>query len=350
MSRMDRLHIIFGAFGIVLGLPPWIFYMRSLFHKGSNAEEHADWTVGTAFLAQNVCLILLLLLFSVRCYNQYRTWARRYEVLKNRYSFILGVFSTAFHNLTHMKRDLLLSKHHPRREIGAEKPRDVLQNYCDDIKGVFEALFSDRFLKFNVTIKAINSRVENGDFTVVALARDRIKSRADNHEARHSASYQVLQNTAFHELLKVSPPWFYSDDLEALARDGRYENTSPDWRLRYNATMVVPIRKNAIRGDHRFELVGYIGVDTVLKEGDARVFSMERGGPQRELIDFLLGYADSLYAILTGASVVGPDGIQGPNGNSVINQENFAFINEIHRCYLETALPGADGRADRARV
>ncbi len=320
-TKLDRLHIGLAVAGVVLGLPPFIYYI-GVFTAGK--EKQPDWPVGLAFLCLIGILILVLALFAARFYALYRIWRRQYESLESRFSRTLATFAKLFHNLPHLKRDLLTSKDLPVRDIAPMPTVETLISYCDDIKVGLEYLFHSAGLKFNVAIKAIAEvNQDRTQFEAFAIARNRQMIQADSYKVDNSRPHSVLQNTAFKSLLEVKPPVFACDDLRKLQT---YQNTSPDWFERYDATIVIPIRKNAVAGKDSFELVGYIGVDTFTNGNGRSVFCHLNGNPREDIVDFLLGYGDSIYAILTRARVVGDQGIFAPFNSKRSAQCHSAMI------------------------
>lgn len=335
--QVERLHIFLGVLGVVLGIPPFFYYLNVF---TATNESHSTFPAGIAYLTQSIVLLIFLMVCSMRLYWNCKHFQAKHEALEQRFTRTLAQFAKFFHTLPHIKRDLLTNKTDPARSIEVKAVTNGLIDYCDDIKHGFECLFHDTGKPFSVTIKAIGE-ITNNDMKVVVLARDKIATRADSHRVDNRLSHSVKENTAFLQLLGVRPPVFACDDLvtKSSAGAGGYLNTSPNWRERYNATMVVPIRKNHVGPDGLFEIVGYIGVDTMLQNpGVDQVFCHGQEKPREDIMDFLLGYADSLYGILTRGRIVGEAGLLAPMGYSVVNPENIPVIQDLHKEFLNRCV------------
>jgi hypothetical protein len=144
----------------------------------------------------------------------------------------------------------------------------------------------------------------------------------------------VFGNTAFETLASSDQTDFCDDDLKHR-KD--YKNTSSDWEGRYNATLVVPIRRNHIEKGEIFELVGFVGIDCMKPPDCAPVFCRENRA-RLELKDILLGYADNIYGILKRGTTY-----SGPNtaipGDYRVDIRNLEFVSSLHNFYLGRDIP-----------
>jgi hypothetical protein len=145
----------------------------------------------------------------------------------------------------------------------------------------------------------------------------------------------LLDNTDFNSLLSRNNVVFACDNLPALEASGLYRNTSENWKQRYTATFVVPIRKNSIQGEV-FELVGYICVDYKNVGSPTAIFCDELGLPRRHLRDFLLGYADSAFGILKRGRIVNK-GIH-IGDTYVIDDENLEYVREVNKAFVKALI------------
>lgn len=73
--------------------------------------------------------------------------------------------------------------------------------------------------------------------------------------------HMVHLNTAFNALLDSDAAWFVGNDLLHMAREGLYDNTTPDWVRRYRAAVVWPIRWPSGPLQIPTDLIGYLCVD-----------------------------------------------------------------------------------------
>ena len=344
--------LILGALGIFLGLPS--FVAEIVRYVSPDPGQASGW-IGIAYLFQNAVLICLFASTTILFRNRFQLsqtevqlgqveaekWKQKYEMEEKRFARTLSYFSKNFHMLQHRKRDLLTNRIDPQRTVSAPDTCNCLMEYCNDIKHSLEYLHHEAGLRFNVTIKAICKSVDSGDFEAISIARHTAATVADNHRVNNTKRHNVKGNTAFVELLKVRPVVFASDNLPALVLAEAYVNTSDNWSARYNASIVIPIRKNNVGDGEQFELVGYLGVDTMMSvPGERSVFCHLNSNRYREdMADFLLAYGDGIYAILTRGRCVGPSGILGPMNYCLVNPDNFDFIQSIHREFLKKCSP-----------
>lgn len=102
-------------------------------------------------------------------------------------------------------------------------------------------------------------------------------------------SYSFSEHSPFHEIVVSDPVigHFASDNLRELESQGLYSNINPNWKLLYNATVIVPIKDPLYNSNT--EIAGFLCVDNW------------RGGMQKEAIAGILKVVASsiFYALRT---------------------------------------------------
>ena len=99
---------------------------------------------------------------------------------------------------------------------------------------------------------------DGGVRRVYTYARDSLSSYERSKTDRKLDGYVYSDNSAFEDIQNPSKPdYFLCNDLTGLGNG--YRNSNPDWRMYYNATIVVPIKApNSIDG---IDTVGFLCVD-----------------------------------------------------------------------------------------
>ena len=112
--------------------------------------------------------------------------------------------------------------------------------------------------------------------------RDRELQKIEN------AEHKIADNTDFQGILIGSEKCFSCNDLSGLPED-KYKNSSKDWRKRYNATLVVPI-KNQPDGRRNIVYYGFLTADSHNPKKQ-KLFSSEDNAP---VLNILAHAADAL--------------------------------------------------------
>ncbi len=149
------------------------------------------------------------------------------------------------------------SKSSSVRAVVSDIAREHLIVICTRISEIFEVLTRT---KCHTSVKSFDRT--NG--TVATIARDALshnRARGQSDEALQKFSYK--ENTAFRDILENPKRYmFRCNHLYLAALIGRYENTNPDWRKYYSATVVVPITLHRNQTEiNEKTVVGFICVD-----------------------------------------------------------------------------------------
>jgi hypothetical protein len=295
-------------------------------------KEAEQPTLVLLFALQNVLLLLASVSLYIRERHLRDKAERRLDLDDQLYGRVLAKMTSNFHSLSHRSRDLLNRVNCNPHDLPPEDVARVLCQICDEIREAFEAIFSRQNLAFHVAIKAVVDADKK--LRVATLARDAEMCGHHNFRVNDAEPLLVCENTAFDMLLSSRVTDFCDDDLTNVLH---YVNSSPNWRDRYNAVMVVPIRRNHVEASNEnediFELVGFIGVDCVRGKGSGPVFRSETGMPRMELKDLLLGYADCVYGILKRGRTYSGSG-RTFAGNYRIDEMNLQFIRDVHAAFL----------------
>jgi hypothetical protein len=290
------------------------------------------------FAVQNVFLVVM---FATLLFRERQIRARIERKLQDddrHFGFIFSRLTSTFHSLSHQDRDLMNRVDNTPRSLPLHDTVETLSGFCDEVKNLFDHIFSRERLKFHVTIKAIVQSDEKANHSVAVLARDYELRKHHSFQVQDSQLQRIHENTAFEHLLDSETTDFCDDNLN---KRRHYKNSSPSWKTRYNATMVVPIRRSNVEKGDIFELVGFVGIDCMKNTDVKNVFCLESGENARpELKDILLGYADCIYGILKrGTTYSGPH--TALPGDYRIDVSNLSFVMAIHQRYLKRDLPGS---------
>jgi hypothetical protein len=314
LNLVERL-ATFATF-LALGLNTWMFADTVVGSRGG---------LGAVGLAvQSGLLLLILVVWLSRAERKLGKEREQRQVLVNRHHDLLNSFGHAFHDLSHFTRDLFIIG---PEEISIDKTVETLIKYCQCIRIIFEKNSLVQ-REFHVTMKLFSD-----EGIVITVARD--PAALDNQgstsiiKRKNDTPAYVTENSDFQTLLSKDRIVFACDNLPELAKCGMYTNTSSDWCQRYDAAMVVPIRKKDATPEGRFEIAGYIGVDCWA--GGDRVFCDAHGGPDPAWTQVLLAFADSAFGVVKrgrlvdaskGSALVGKD--------YVIDPENFEFARQLN--------------------
>lgn len=241
------------------------------------------------FACQNAAVIITLALLFNRERSLRDRADRRRESEMRHFGFVFSKLASKFHNINHEKRDLMNRVETDAREIPAEETARVLSRFCDEIADLFQSIFADDHLVFHVAIKGIVDSDGHAKHLVATLAREKEQRSHGSYRVKDEDKepHTIFGNTAFERLMSSGITDFTCDDL---SNSSSYANTSRTWKSRYNATMVVPIRRNHVEKEDVFEIVGFIGIDC-LKSGEmlaVPVFCNALKEARLELKDILL--------------------------------------------------------------
>jgi hypothetical protein len=143
-----------------------------------------------------------------------------------------------------------------------------------------------------VTIKSLEPRSKNQkDWIVRTLILDPASWAESDHsdlEPNSEPVHTVGENTDFSEILVNRSHCYANNNLDALG-DDTYLNSSKDWRKRYNATMVVPIKNKPKDGDS-VVYYGFLTLDS-LNSGNKNLFSND---VKDEILQITAHAADAL--------------------------------------------------------
>lgn len=145
---------------------------------------------------------------------------------------------------------------------------------------------------------------QNGIVGVIAYCRQ-------SGEVTDDTFHYLQSNTDFDDLFfNKDRKWFVGNDLPALAAAGKYQNSSKEWKDKYNSTVVWPIRRADGLPGHWPEFLGYLCVDS------------KELAPFSEEFDYPVGaiVADALRAFLmrlaNSANTSAGDKLPNPAGSA----------------------------------
>ncbi len=157
-----------------------------------------------------------------------------------------------------------------------------LRVVMDDISQAFQVM-TERLCRTCIKlITLLEPPASDPQWIVRTLCRNTNYTGAD-------PAHDIGKNTAFKALLQdPERRWFLGNDLVQMARRKKYRNTTNDWRDRYRATMIWPIRSS--RGlPASWDLLAFLCVDSL----SVNSFSEQRDFP----IGAFVSYAFSPLAV-----------------------------------------------------
>jgi hypothetical protein len=164
-----------------------------------------------------------------------------------------------WHLVNHCYRNYLgniIFKHLEPKDFVGEQ-RNHLHGICDALAKIFLDLTR---VECRVSIKLMLSKGKCFTFVRNGLYDEAERLRGEEFSISRGV------NTAFADALtetnKDEIKRFYCDDLRALADAGKYHNSRPNWRDRYQSAIVVPIQFQSNKADEKREHLGYLCVDT----------------------------------------------------------------------------------------
>ena len=143
-----------------------------------------------------------------------------------------------------------------------------------------------------VTIKSIihNEDPDQLNWRISTVMTD--PQTSNNHgpalEREEDEDHKIGKNSDFKGIMLGDENHFVCNNLEMLG-DNTYENSSKDWRRRYNATMVIPI-KSRPNGKENSVYYGFLTADSKNKNNKA-LFNAEDDAPT---INIMAHAADAL--------------------------------------------------------
>lgn len=155
------------------------------------------------------------------------------------------------------------------------------------VESLAESARADTRYDCAATIKIISKSEFHGCVpSISTLIRDTLSAAKRSAESLIPISFPYIKNTAFATLIDQphSQDYFVSADLEALEKEGHYNNSNPVWMKFYNKTAVVPIRRSVY--DRTGTIIGFLCIDSL--NGDVR---------QRKIIDKLVFVSEHIYTV-----------------------------------------------------
>ncbi len=164
------------------------------------------------------------------------------------------------------------------KKLGAKTTGSVvkqLENYflCNGLEG-----------NVRVTIKSIVPNDSNQlNWEIITLVVDPFTWNNQDRllEQKEGEHHKIKDNSDFKGMLLGTEKYFVNNNLCNLS-DGQYKNSSKDWRKRYNATMVVPI-KNQPDGKKNSVYYGFLTVDSLNPKGQT-LFTSDEESPTLNII------------------------------------------------------------------
>ena len=194
----------------------------------------------------------------------------------------------AIHRIPHWGRDHML----PASKNASDQSKAII-DLCDCLLDTLNECFAGQY-KFRVSVKAFSS-----EKSILTIGRDRKTLNNGLRDSRLTLS-AGHSNTAFDYLMDSDNTCFASDNLPSLSD---YKNENTNWHEIYNATMVVPIRRNDYaQSREKYEIAGYFAADTIDINGNF-VFTSDGIRHDPALREMMLGHADMMFAILDAAKI-----------------------------------------------
>jgi len=124
----------------------------------------------------------------------------------------------------------------------------------------------------STTIQDIENIINSDDKQqyIITLARDSKTIKNNPNREIKTKYFGVTRNSDFSRIIG-GEDYFYSNDLNYESEENGYINESPNWRVNYNATAVVPIYYLP-RGKSERQIFGFLTVDS-LNNADGKLFN-----------------------------------------------------------------------------
>lgn len=169
----------------------------------------------------------------------------------------------------------------------------ALKAIVDEVKDVLSDVTKE---KIRVCIKNFPEKYAHNDVTrmeLITFCRSDKTLRESALERRNRV--YVSQNTDFKLIMLDTYPYFAFNGLTSFEKVTKtpYENSTPKWEKKYNATIVYPIGKcnGYANGKSKYEVLGFLCADTL----STKAFSAEVGPI---CISFIASISYLLYIFL----------------------------------------------------
>jgi len=233
--------------------------------------------------------------------------------------------ATSVQQLSDIKENDELKRRDTFKKLGAKTTGAVAQqlaNYflCNGLEG-----------NIRVTIKSILPNGNNQlDWEVSTAVVDPVTWNDQDRiiEEKEDEHHKIGENSDFKGILLGDEKYFYSNDLSALP-DEKYQNSSKNWRARYNATMVVPI-KNQPDGKRNTVYYGFLTADSLNAKKQELFISGNESAP----LNILAHAADTLAVWFikndNHAEMLFNESIEKTNEIEKVNQSEGSEKNEVN--------------------
>ena len=314
----DVIAIMKGLISIVKELWAILLVVFSLFLGLSNSDQIKQFLISHNILSINVVnfiasnsngilsLFLLLLIIILVCAIR-KVGKRAIKLKSTTYDLIYQLHNEFSHILRNGIYDLYLAKEkiemfkqennkNAIKELQSHAFDNIVNNLQSFVDLIADFLSSYRDDTISVCIKVINSGQENiKDDEKQAKTLVRSKNTKRNRK-RSNENITVGKNSDFVHLCDSTNIWYKGIDLKTMYDKGTYANeiASNDWQMKYNSTIVVPIRyKNTTDDKIYFDVLGFLCIDSkkVVKEWD-------KCDPEPLELHYLAIFADSIYTYI----------------------------------------------------
>lgn len=254
MPKLSTTETI-GVIGSVFSILSVILYgIDKLFTADDNL-------VVLGFFISLISIAIFFVFFGIRLHIGYKNLNKiNLSNLKETYK--------SFHQITHNFRDSIWEIQRLQQEfdnrISAsttkvslenlrdymyEKSSSIFNGFADSITGTIVDILKKFFMadgineNFRVTIKTLKPENDKDarDWSVTTACRDPIANRNIDKDYSEKPCF-IRDNTDFYEIVYAEKRVFASNDLLDLSRKNSYRNSSTNWHIRYNSTIVLPIR------------------------------------------------------------------------------------------------------------
>jgi hypothetical protein len=246
---------------------------------GWAAETFLDFapkTLGVVSVSVIGCLFFFALSLFVRAFILYKRinnlngdYVLSHRITHNLRNAITALQDLEFDTLSKIEKTEIEQEFLPLKENDELKRKSLFEKLGAKVTGAVAKQVKNYFIcdglegNIRVTIKSIipkgNSQLDWGIKTVV------VDPNTWNNEDRiieeHEDKLHIIgENSDFEEILLGNTRCFVENNLSNLS-GSEYKNSSQDWRKRYNATMVVPI-KNKPDGKENTVYYGFLTIDS----------------------------------------------------------------------------------------
>lgn len=151
-----------------------------------------------------------------------------------------------------------------------------LKSMVDEVSRILSDITGE---KIRVCIKSFPEKYDHRDVHQMELITFyRSNAGWSTSELERKERIKVVENTDFKHILVESYPYFAFNGLDNFEKvtKMKYQNSTKDWRKKYNATIVNPISKfvSVQKSQEKYEILGFLCADTLKTDAFSADYGM----------------------------------------------------------------------------